>query len=245
MRIRNPNPLFLALSLSAFIHGGVLWLVSGGSRPALPERNRSVIVTLLPDAFPPEKAPAAVSPETPQTEIPPPVTESAVLTESAALMESAALTELTEEAVSPVEESAVVSAEIPQVETSEAEAQGFSSPVSTSFVRPTQSVRPDIRENAIARYAAMIHGLIDTRKTYPYQARRQDQQGTVQVRFTLSRRGTLAGDPVTEKSSRYRLLNESALEAVKNAAPYPPFPEEIPEDEMSFQVVVSFSLGIP
>jgi TonB family protein len=47
---------------------------------------------------------------------------------------------------------------------------------------------------------------------------------------------------VADKQSRYRLLNESALQAVKIAAPYPPFPEEIPEETMSFQIVVAFSL---
>jgi protein TonB len=104
------------------------------------------------------------------------------------------------------------------------------------------SGRPELREEAVNRYAALIRGLIDRRKEYPYQARRQDQEGSVRIRFTLSRRGVLAGDPVIENQSRYRLLDKSALEAVKNAAPYPPFPAEIPEDEMSFQVVVAFSL---
>jgi protein TonB len=99
----------------------------------------------------------------------------------------------------------------------------------------------DLRAEALSRYVSMVHGLIDRHKEYPYQARRQDQEGTVRIRFTLSRLGYLAGDPVIENRSRYRLLNESALEAVKNAAPYPRFPEEIPEDEMSFQVAVSFS----
>jgi protein TonB len=170
--------------------------------------------------------------------------ENAVLMEEivSPVEESAALTE---EAVSSAEEGVVVSAEIPLTETSEAETQEFSSTVAGSFVRPGQSgqfIQSDLREDAVARYAAMIHGLIDRRKAYPYRARRQDQEGTVQLRFTLSRRGALAGDPVIEKKSRYRLLNESALEAVKNAAPYPPFPQEIPEQEMSFQVTVSFSL---
>jgi protein TonB len=230
MRIRNPNPLFLALSLSALIHG--LCLVSAGSRPVLPDKDRAVMVNILPAALPPERTPAVVLPETPRAEIPPTVTENAAPAEEAAP---------TEEAVAPPAENAIFSAETLRAESSFrlSSEQQESSPVSPSFVRPA------IREDAIARYAAMIHDLIDRRKTYPYQARRQDQHGTVQLRFTLSRRGVLKGDPVMEKSSRYRLLNESALEAVKNAAPYPPFPEEIPEQEMSFQVTVSFSLGMP
>jgi protein TonB len=101
---------------------------------------------------------------------------------------------------------------------------------------------PALREDAVSRYLAMIRGLIDRRKEYPYQARRQEQEGTVLVRFTITRRGTLAGEPVLEKKSRHERLNASAIAAVKNAAPYPPFPGEIGDDEMSLQVAVNFSL---
>jgi protein TonB len=88
----------------------------------------------------------------------------------------------------------------------------------------------------------MIRGLIDRHKEYPYQARRQEQEGTVQVRFTLTRQGTLAGEPALEKKSRHGRLNAAALEAVKNAVPYPPFPAEIADEEMILQVAVNFSL---
>jgi protein TonB len=88
----------------------------------------------------------------------------------------------------------------------------------------------------------MIRSLIDRRKEYPYQARRQEQEGTVLIRFTLSRQGVLLGAPEVEKKSRWRLLDESAILAVKNAAPFPPFPAEAREDAISFQVAVSFSL---
>jgi protein TonB len=101
---------------------------------------------------------------------------------------------------------------------------------------------PSLREDAISRYLARIRGLIDQRKEYPYQARRQEQEGAVLIRFTVTRQGALAGEPVVEKRSRYERLNASALEAVKNAAPYPPLPGEVGEDEMSFQVAVAFSL---
>jgi protein TonB len=162
-------------------------------------------------------------------EAPPPIAEPAPIREAAVPLA---------ETVSPAAEAAVP-AEASVAETppeAPAGQQGFFAPVSASFIRP------ELREEAINRYAAMIRSLIDKRKEYPYQARRQDQEGSVQVRFTLSRQGALTGDPVVEKGSRHRLLNESALKAVKDAAPYPPFPEEVPEEAMSFQVTVAFSL---
>jgi protein TonB len=98
------------------------------------------------------------------------------------------------------------------------------------------------REDPLARYIMMIRSLIDSRKEYPYQARRQEQEGTVLIRFTLSRQGYLIGEPVVEKKSRWRILDESALRAVQDAAPYPPFPGEAAEEQISFQVAVSFAL---
>jgi protein TonB len=117
-------------------------------------------------------------------------------------------------------------------------------PASAPFVPPEDPYPPPgpAREEILSRYARRVRSLIDQEKTYPYQARRQEQEGTVEIRFTLSRQGSLIGEPALEKKSRYERLNASALAAVKNAAPYPPFPGEIGEEEMSFQVTVAFSL---
>ncbi|MDR0622960.1 MAG: TonB family protein [Treponema sp.] len=119
---------------------------------------------------------------------------------------------------------------------------GEDAPEETSGPPVWTAVDPVLREDAISRYLAMIRGLIDKRKNYPYQARRQEQEGTVLIRFTVTRQGRLAGEPAVEKKSRHERLNASAIEAVKNAAPYPPFPGEIGDDEMIFQVAVNFSL---
>jgi protein TonB len=167
--------------------------------------------------------------------IPPPITET-VVPAKAAVPAADLVADLAAETTAPVAEAAAsTETPLPAPEAPSGQ-QGLSVPVSASFIRP------ELREDAVNRYAAMIRGLIDKRKEYPYQARRQDQEGSVQIRFTLSRQGALAGDPVVEKRSRHRLLNESALKAVKDAAPYPPFPEEVPDEEMSFQVTVAFSL---
>jgi protein TonB len=221
MRTRNLNPLFFTLSLSVFIHGGVLWLVSEGPRQIRPDKNHALPVSILPAVPPPESPPLTAPPE-----IPPPIRETVAPAEAALPAETAA----------PAAEAAVsTETPLPSPEAPSGQ-QGLSVPVSAPFIRP------ELREDAVNRYAAMIRSLIDKRKEYPYQARRQDQEGSVQIRFTLSRRGALTGDPVAEKNSRHRLFNESALKAVKDAAPYPPFPEEIADEEMSFQVTVSFSL---
>jgi protein TonB len=101
---------------------------------------------------------------------------------------------------------------------------------------------PAAREAFLSRYAGTIRELIDRRKEYPYQARRQEQEGIVEVRFVVSRSGRLSGEPVLEKKCRYPRLNAAALEAVRNAQPYPAFPPEIPDAEIPFLIAVTFSL---
>jgi protein TonB len=97
-------------------------------------------------------------------------------------------------------------------------------------------------ENALADYAGRIRARIDKNKEYPYQARRQEQEGIVRVRFTLVKSGFLAGEPVLAGSCRYSRLNAAALEAVRRAQPYPAFPPQIREEAMSFTIDVVFSL---
>lgn len=116
-------------------------------------------------------------------------------------------------------------------------------PVSEGGPRASGALEPPDRRELLLRYEGTIRTLIDRNKEYPYQARRQDQEGRVGVRFVLSRRGELVGEPVLDKKSRYRLLNASALEAVKRAVPYPPFPPEFPEEELVFSVTLAFSLS--
>jgi protein TonB len=97
-------------------------------------------------------------------------------------------------------------------------------------------------ENALASFARQIRSRIDRNKEYPYQARRQEQEGIVRVRFTLTRDGRLAGEPVLAGSCRHARLNTAALEAVRRAQPYPVFPPQIREETMSFTIEVVFSL---
>jgi protein TonB len=224
------NPFFLFLSLSLFIHGAVLWLAAEGPfRPFNPDETRAVPVSLL--SLMPRSAPVNIPPEVPAPQAAPaPRVREALVPSTDEAPPPAA-----EESAAPAITATDAASAAENTTGAQAQESGYP-PVSPSFVRP------DVREAAIKRYAAMIRGLIDRRKEYPYQARRQNQEGSVQIRFILSRQGVLNGEPVMEKQSRYRHLNESALEAVKNAAPFPPFPEEIREEEMSFQVVVSFSL---
>jgi protein TonB len=218
-----PRPLLFFLGLSALVHGGFLWLAPAQARPATVFREQRPRIALadlsLPapprQASPPQPGPApAASPVAAS-----PVAEASV--------------EAPREAVSEYDGPA---------EEQTRETAAFSGETGLSPVLSPAAADPALRENAAGRYLAMIRSLIDRCKEYPYQARRQEQEGTVLVRFTITRQGMLLGEPSLEKKSRHGRLNASALEAVKNAAPYPPFPVEITDNTMSLQMAVNFSL---
>jgi protein TonB len=126
-----------------------------------------------------------------------------------------------------------------------AESAGTSSAVSAAdFVASSKnnSAVGALRDSLLARYAETLHRRINSRKEYPVQARRQRQTGTVQVRFVLSRQGLLMGEPLLEIKSPHDRLNESAIQAVRRAAPFPAFPSGIQDSEMTFLIEISFSL---
>jgi TonB family protein len=60
------------------------------------------------------------------------------------------------------------------------------------------------------------------------------------VGFTIRRNGELA-ETILLRSSGYAVLDKALLEAVKRAAPYGPFPEHLPDAEISIRVYATVS----
>jgi protein TonB len=75
-------------------------------------------------------------------------------------------------------------------------------------------------------------------KRYPASAR--GASGTVVVRFELSRTGDVIGSAVT-KSSGNAVLDQEALNLLRRASPFPPFPAAKPGDQDSYIAPVNFS----
>jgi TonB family protein len=69
----------------------------------------------------------------------------------------------------------------------------------------------------------------------------KNQQGTVRIGVTIDRSGELIS-AVTTQESRYRLLNQAALKAVKKAAPFPHLPEEMKADSFEVNLPITFRL---
>jgi protein TonB len=85
-------------------------------------------------------------------------------------------------------------------------------------------------------------GLIEHYKEYPVMARKGMIEGTVVVRGTLARDGSLRQCGVT-RTSKSGLLDNAALRAVRSVERFPPVPPELLGNELAFELPVSFRLS--
>ncbi|MEW5839278.1 MAG: energy transducer TonB [Pseudomonadota bacterium] len=90
-------------------------------------------------------------------------------------------------------------------------------------------------------YKALLRNRVDAHKQYPRLSRRMGEEGRVVVEFSVSASGEVSGLRIKSGSGSER-LDEAALQAVRDAAPFPPFPEGVRRTEWSFSLPLVFSL---
>ena len=122
---------------------------------------------------------------------------------------------------------AISQSEIPEV-------QGFS----VSNWEPEELTEDYETENS---YFEMIRLRIEGFKKYPHLARVRQLEGMATLRFTITMEGNLKGLELV-KSTRYEVLDNAALKAVRDAAPFPLPPKRISRDELTLEIVIVFEL---
>lgn len=90
-------------------------------------------------------------------------------------------------------------------------------------------------------YAARIRSWLLAHKIYPRGARMRRQEGVVQVRFVLDRRGGLIEGRIVG-SSGSELLDREGLAMLARAVPYPAAPDEVRGDRIEFTAAIEFQL---
>jgi len=93
-----------------------------------------------------------------------------------------------------------------------------------------------------AGYLQHCRGLIERHKEYPVMARRGGIEGTVVVRGSLGRDGSLRQCSVT-RTSGSDLLDNAALRAVRSVGRFPPVPPELLGEELAFELPIIFKLS--
>jgi len=93
----------------------------------------------------------------------------------------------------------------------------------------------------LGRFFQSVGKQIARAKVYPDFARRMGYQGKILVAFEIGRDGRLLSLSVNQ-SSGIEILDEAALEAVKEAGPYPPIPEKIQQESIKMKLPISYFL---
>ncbi|MFQ5443365.1 MAG: energy transducer TonB [Nitrospinales bacterium] len=90
-------------------------------------------------------------------------------------------------------------------------------------------------------FTSQVREKIAMNKRYPKIARKRGFEGKPMVTFTLAKNGTLLEIKI-EQPSPHSILDKGAIQTVKNAAPYPPIPEQLHLESMQFKLPISYVL---
>jgi protein TonB len=113
------------------------------------------------------------------------------------------------------------------------------SPLSNDF--PEETVNIDSLDERYAPYLKKVKIRIENAWSYPGQAFERKKEGISTVRFSLDQSGKLLASRIV-KSSGYDLLDREAVSAVRAAAPYENFPQDINLSRL--HIVASFQYSI-
>lgn len=90
-------------------------------------------------------------------------------------------------------------------------------------------------------YQQLIKQKIEENKRYPLLARNKGIEGKVWVKFEILKDGKVKDIKVV-KSSHHQILDKAAIESIKKANPFPPFPEELKESSLIINICLRFEL---
>ena len=103
-----------------------------------------------------------------------------------------------------------------------------------------EDVSLDTTETQYASYFSRIKHQIERVWTYPSEAAQRGISGRLTLRFRISKDGNLISARVVDKSG-HDILDFAAIKAVKEAAPFYPFPETIKKDNLSILATFIYS----
>jgi protein TonB len=94
---------------------------------------------------------------------------------------------------------------------------------------------------AISSYQAQVLAHLTRHRVYPLEARERGITGIARIQFALGRDGRVLSASLISGSGE-RLLDTAALDLVRRASPFPPFPAGVMQARMDFAAPIRFDL---
>lgn len=112
-------------------------------------------------------------------------------------------------------------------------------PPKTELFNPSNNLKN--RAEKLNNFKKMVAWKIESVKRYPVKARMEGMEGKVTVAFTIDTAGNVK-DPVITRKSGFPELDTEAIESLKRAQPFLPFPEDI-KTSVRVKIKINFKLG--
>ncbi len=109
---------------------------------------------------------------------------------------------------------------------------------------PVHGVSSQPPNNALMTWQSQILSQIEQVKRYPTEARWRDEQGLVVIQLNIARSGALEAAKLVSGSG-FSDLDQAAIAAAYQAAPFPPPPASLPGPVVVEPVAVDFSISGP
>jgi TonB family protein len=95
---------------------------------------------------------------------------------------------------------------------------------------------------SLRRFLDTVRKRIEANKKYPFSAMNAGIEGRSGVRLTILMNGQLE-DVVITDSSGNEVLDNSALESVRSAAPFPPIPSDVGRNKIEMSIYLVFKIS--
>jgi protein TonB len=95
--------------------------------------------------------------------------------------------------------------------------------------------------SAISSYQTQVLAHLSRHRAYPPEARSRGATGVARVQFALGRDGRVMSVSLLGGSGE-RILDQAAIDMVRRASPFPPFPAGLAQSRMDFAAPVRFDL---
>ncbi|PCJ33046.1 MAG: energy transducer TonB [Gammaproteobacteria bacterium] len=90
-------------------------------------------------------------------------------------------------------------------------------------------------------YYSELAARLAKHKRYPSRARKRNQEGVVTLFFIVNREGKVLESRIS-KSSGHKRLDEAVLKMLRKASPFPPFSEDMQQQQLSINIPIEFKL---
>jgi len=90
-------------------------------------------------------------------------------------------------------------------------------------------------------YKSKIAAQLARHKRYPSASRRRREEGVATLSFVIQRDGSVTGAEIRQ-SSGYARLDRAVIQMLERASPFPPFPDDMPEQQLALTIPVNFQV---